>query len=131
MHSFEPTIKLGGFSLWVLGRQFPDATDYWDGNWLNVRAQVKAHGAMVEAQGPIIFAAEFAEFTAQLETLFATMVGAAALRCMEPNLVITIRGEALGHIELKINITPDHMAQSHDLQLKPLQSEFHLQVIDY
>jgi hypothetical protein len=35
----EPSIetsKRGGFSLWVYGRQFPDANDYWDRNWLNV-----------------------------------------------------------------------------------------------
>jgi len=31
MQPVEPDLKLGGFSLWAFGRQFPDADDYWDG----------------------------------------------------------------------------------------------------
>jgi hypothetical protein len=66
MRSVEPDLKLGGFSLWVLGHQFPDATDYWDGNWLNVRALVEARGAVVEAQGALVSAPELASFAKQL-----------------------------------------------------------------
>src|SRR5256885_6731459 len=33
-----PDIKLGGLQVWVHGRQFPDAIDYWDGNWLRITA---------------------------------------------------------------------------------------------
>jgi hypothetical protein len=36
MEAGEPDLKFAGFSLWVLGRQFPDHNDYGDGNWLNV-----------------------------------------------------------------------------------------------
>jgi hypothetical protein len=75
MHSVEPDLKLGGFSLWVFGHQFPNATDYWDGNWLNVRARVEAPGAVVEAQGAFVFAPELASFAKQLETLHATLAG--------------------------------------------------------
>jgi hypothetical protein len=62
MQSVEPDLKLGGFSLSVFGHQFPNATDYWDGNWLNVRARVEAPGAVVEAQGAIVTAPELARF---------------------------------------------------------------------
>src|SRR5882724_344446 len=31
-----PDIKLSGLQIWVHGRQFPNATDYWDGNWLRI-----------------------------------------------------------------------------------------------
>jgi hypothetical protein len=116
MQPVEPDLKLGGFSLWVFGRQFPDANDYWDGNWLNVRARVEAPGAFVEAQGTFVRAPELANFAKQLETLHATLVGEAALRCIEPNLQVTIRGDSLGHMELRLMITPDHMSQSHDFK---------------
>jgi hypothetical protein len=109
----EPDLKLGGFSLWVLGRQFPNAEDYWDGNWLNVRARAEAPGASAEAQGAIVHTAELARFVEQLESLHMKLVGEAALRCMEPNLQIVTRGDALGHVEVEITITPDHMTQSH------------------
>ena len=112
----EPDLKLDGFSLWVFGRQFPDANDYWDGNWLNVRARVEAPGALVEAQGAIVRAPELANFANQLETLHAMLVGEAGLRCMEPNLQIAIRGDSLGHVALRIMITPDHLTQSHEFE---------------
>jgi len=33
-----PDLKLEGLQIWIHGRQFPDAADYWDGNWLRVTA---------------------------------------------------------------------------------------------
>jgi hypothetical protein len=62
VNSVELDLKLGGFSLWVLGRQFPNAEDYWDGNWLSLRALVEAPGAMVRAEGPLVLAQELARF---------------------------------------------------------------------
>jgi len=114
MEPVEPDLKLDGFSLWVFGRQFPDASDYWDGNWLNVRARVETPGAVVEVQGPIVRAPELAKFVKQLETLHTNLVGEAALRCMEPNLQVAIRVNSLGHIRIKVMITPDHMTESHE-----------------
>jgi hypothetical protein len=116
MKSVEPDLKLGGFSLWVLGRQFPDANDFWDGNWLNVQARVQAPGASVEARGAIVHASEVAKFVEELEPLHTNLVGEAALRCIEPNLQIVIRGDALGHMAVKVMITPDHMTQSHEFR---------------
>jgi len=116
MQSAEPDLKLGGFSLWVFGRQFPDANDYWDGNWLNVRARAEAPGASVEAQGAIVHTSELAGSVEQLESLHTNLVGEAALRCMEPNLQIVVRGDALGHVEIQIMITPNHITQTHRIK---------------
>jgi len=116
MQAVEPDLIFGGFSLWVLGRQFPNAEDYWDGNWLYVRARVEAPGASVEAQGAIVHTSELAAFAEQLESLHVNLVGEAALRCMEPNLQIAIRGDALGHTAVQIMITPDNMTQTHEFK---------------
>ena len=122
MHSVEPDLKLGGFSLWVFGYQFPNDTDYWDGNWLNVRARVEAPGAVVKAQGAFVFAPELASFAKQLETLHATFTGEAGLHCMEPNLEIAIRCGSLGHVAVKIMVTPDPSTQSHEFKFDLDQS---------
>jgi hypothetical protein len=122
MHSVEPDLKLGGFSLWVFGRQFPEATDYWDGNWLNVRARVEAPGAVVEVDGPFVSVPELASFAKQLEALHATVVGEAGLRCLEPNLEIAIRPGSRGNVVAKIMVTPDHMTQSHEFEFDLDQS---------
>ncbi len=122
MHSVEPDLKLGGLSLWVLGRQFPNAKDYWDGNWLNVRARVEALGAVVDAEGPFVSVPELENFAKQLEALHATLVGEAALRCLEPNLEIAIRSNSRGHVAVKVRVTPDHMTQSHEFEFDLDQS---------
>jgi hypothetical protein len=122
MNSVEPDLKLGGFSLWVLGREFPNAEDYWDGNWLNVRALIEAPGAMVQVEGPLVLAQELADFVKQLEKVNAALSGKAELRCTEPNLEIAIQCGSMGHVAAKIMITPDHMTQSHEFKFDVDQS---------
>jgi hypothetical protein len=116
MESVEPDLRLGGFALWVLGRQFPDATDFWDGNWLNIRAHVEATGASVEARGAFVRTSEIAQFAQELEALHTNLVGEAALRCIEPALRIVIRCDALGRVAVKLMITPDHLTQLHEFE---------------
>jgi hypothetical protein len=105
----EPDLGLAGLSIWVVGRQFPDQNDYWDGNWLNVRVRVEATGATVEARGPIIHASELESFTKELEQLGSALTGNASLKCMEPNLDVVIRGDRRGQATMTIRITPDHI----------------------
>ena len=52
--SDTPDLHFCGFSLWIDGRQFLGASDFWDGNWLMVRASMEASGAHVECEGPIL-----------------------------------------------------------------------------
>jgi hypothetical protein len=52
-HLGPPSVRLAAFHLWVHGRQFPDAQDKWDGNWLNVTHCGHA-GASVWATGAIL-----------------------------------------------------------------------------
>ena len=109
----EPDLKLAGLSLWALQRQFPDANDYWDGNWLNVRASVGASGARVEISGPWLRTDELSRFVEQLAVLSANVKGTAELACMEPALHVKVVCGPLGNMAVIIEITPDHMAQSH------------------
>jgi hypothetical protein len=109
----EPDIRLAGFSLWVFGYQFPDQNDFWDGNWLNVRARVAVPNATVEAQGSIVRTSDLKSFVDEVETLRGALLGEAHLRSLEPNLDMVIHGDSLGHMTVTIRITPYHMAQSH------------------
>ena len=36
----EPDIKISGLEIWIRGNQFSDSRDYWDGNWMNITAQM-------------------------------------------------------------------------------------------
>lgn len=109
----RPDLQIAGFSLWVDGRQFPDATDFWDANWLVVEARVEASGATVTAHGPFVLTMEIDRFYGSLKTMDQTLSGTARLDCMEPTLDITLTCSPLGQVSAEIALTPDHMTQLH------------------
>jgi hypothetical protein len=125
----DADLKCLGFSLWVLGRQFPESDDYWDGNWLTVRVRVEAPGALVEHTGSFLRTDELREFFRQVGVLDTALTGDAVLSCMEPTLGIALKFTQ-GHGDMTVAITPDHMTQSHRFEfsldqtyLKPLLAD--------
>ena len=118
-----PALRLAGLQLWIHGRQFPDAHDHWDGNWLNVTAHCGAQGASVWASGSIIMVSDLGRWAAQCEKLYETGQGEAALQPCEPNLSVSLRAsDRLGHINMRVEITPDHMTQQHRIDFEVDQS---------
>ena len=87
----EPDLGLAGLSIWVLGRQFPDQTDYWDGNWLNVTAHCGVTSASVWASGAILTVSDIALWASQCVALYESGQGQAALQPCEPNLLVILR----------------------------------------
>jgi hypothetical protein len=118
----DPDLHFCGFSLWVDNRQFPEARDYWDGNWLFVRARMEASGARVECSGPILMTTDIDEFRGQLAMMVHTTSGEATLKGLEPELDLVLRMQTLGHIEGTIEITADHLNQRHQFTVEADQS---------
>jgi hypothetical protein len=118
----EPDLKLGGFSLWIRDRQFPGNSEYWDANWLIVRAEMRASGALVEVEGPILHIPELVRFRDELSKLNDTLSGSAELRPMEPELHLTMTAQRLGQISVDLSITPDHLSQRHTFEFGVDQS---------
>ncbi len=103
-------LHVAGFRLWVHGRQFPEAQDYWDANWLNVSACCEAPGAIAWAAGPILMTVDLERWRSECER----MEGEATLRSYEPNLRVHVRPvDRLGHLSMRVEITPDHLEQQH------------------
>jgi len=110
----DPIIKIGSLSLWVHGYEFPQATDGWDGNWLRITARCAANGASVLVTGSILDTVSFARFRREVNIIREKMEGAATLRSHEPNLRVTLKPKGThGHIDVEIEITPDHTQQRH------------------
>src|SRR5262245_58530653 len=103
-----PSIDLAGLRIWIHSRQFPEADDYWDGNWLNVTACCGAKGAEVWASGPFIHLSELAGWMNACEKIYGSLVGEANLDCIEPELKVRLNAEELGRISMIVEITPDH-----------------------
>ena len=117
-----PDLKLEGLQIWVDRRQFPDAADYWDGNWLRVTAHCGRSGASVFATGSIIHLSELDQWLVESEGLLKNLSGEAKLACMEPALSVTLKAGSLGYIAMEVSITPDHISQRHWFQFEIDQS---------
>jgi hypothetical protein len=109
----EPDIKFAGFSLWILRREFPDREDYWDGNWLRIRAIAEGRGASVDVSGPWLRTDELSRFYDELVVLGRDLLGTAELVSIEPVLRLKAACGRLGHIDVTVELTPDPLTQSH------------------
>lgn len=118
----DPDLKLAGLSIWALSRQFPDLHDYWDGNWINVRIRVEALGSFVETVGPWLRTDEIAAFAEQLAKLHRDLAGTAELECTEPMLGVKVTCGSLGQVTMIVDVTPDHLTQSHQIEFAIDQS---------
>ena len=112
-HLGEPDLQIGNLRLWIHGLQFPKATDYWDGNFLRVTAYCGSPDSAVRVHGSFIHLSEIDFFLQEAQHIYQTLKGTAALNCMEPNLNVLMNTQTGGHIAVTINITPDHMTESH------------------
>ena len=118
----DPDIHFCGFALWADQRQFPGRADYWDGNWLMIRARMEANGALVECSGPILMTTDIREFRDQLASMIDTLTGEATLKGLEPELDVVLRMGGLGHVGATIEITADHLNQHHRFAVETDQS---------
>jgi hypothetical protein len=109
-------------SIWVLGREFPDKEDYWDGNWLRAVARAEAPGAQVTVEGPWLRNTEVAKLLERLVALHSTLTGSAELGRLEPQLHVTVECNKLGHVTIAVEITPDHLSQAHRFQFSTDQT---------
>lgn len=119
----EPDLKVAGFQLWVHGRQFPEAEDYYDGNWLRVTAHCGASDASVWAQGAILMVTDIAGFGDGCAAILRGEMKSAVLDPCEPELRVSLEAsDSLGHIRARVEITPDHLRQSHRFEFEVDQS---------
>ncbi|HUI35778.1 MAG TPA: hypothetical protein VLX67_09650 [Stellaceae bacterium] len=118
----SPDISLAGLQIWVHGRQFPNAQDYWDGNWLNVTAHCGAEGADVWISGPRVHLSEVLRWRDEAVEMHRTLSGKAELSCMEPELAVELKMASLGHVAMIVRITPNLMAQQHSFEFTIDQS---------
>jgi len=116
-------LRVAGFQLWVHGREFPEACDYDDGNWLRVTAHCGALGASVWVQGSILMVTDIAGFGEQCHALLRGESNSAALDPFEPELSVLLeKDDDLDRVHVRVEITPDHLAQLHRFEFNIDQS---------
>lgn len=118
-----PDLKIAGFQLWVHGLAYPEATDYDDGNWLRVTAHCAANGASIQVHGTIVRITDVAGFGEQCSAMYARTSKSAILDPYEPELKVSLEiADTIGHIRAQVEITPDHLMQSHRIEFEVDQS---------
>ncbi len=110
--SDPPSLVLGGLRVWVLDKQSPEAVEWYEGTWLQVRAECAATGATVTARGPLLTAEDIGRLLAGMEAL-QRGARAAEMSPLEPNLVVSLTGNSRGRVRIDVRITPDSMTQEH------------------
>jgi hypothetical protein len=99
------TIHFGGeqaefLTLTVHGRSSPDASDYWDGNWLSCTAVVSA-GAFHGTLDSLLRNEDLARFLHRLEGLTERLSGEAVFDTLDGWLDVRLIGDGRGHVEVR------------------------------
>jgi len=108
-----PSLVLGGLSVWVLDKAFPESVEWYDGTWLQVRAECVAPGATVTANGPLLTAEGIGRLLDGMEAMQRRGASSAEMSPLEPNLVVGLTGSSRGRLRIDVRITPDSMTQEH------------------
>src|SRR4051812_8765995 len=95
----DASIAIGPLKIWIVGRQFPDLHDYWDGNWLSTIARCEGSGSRVEVNGVFLHLGELKKWKEEIEVFQRTLKGSVALPTLEPTLKVKMEGStsAIGH----------------------------------
>jgi len=119
----QPDLKFGDFELWVHRRQFPEAADFDDGNWLLVTVHCVSSGASVWANGAFLMVVDIIRFGEECKRLLNGETSTASLDPLEPELSLKIDSiDRLGHLMVEVKITPDHRRESHTMAFEIDQS---------
>lgn len=78
-------------------RELPEATDYWDGNWIYADVALRA-GAFRGEYEARLRSDELARFYASLGPLYDRLTGEAVLDSMEKWVRVRLAGDGKGHI---------------------------------
>ncbi|MBL9201360.1 MAG: hypothetical protein JNL39_12690 [Opitutaceae bacterium] len=120
----EASISFGPLRIWIHGRQFPDSTDYWDGNWLLVKARCVGDRSQVEAVGAILRLDELRKWKEDLVGLHTTLRGEVSLPAIEPQLTVKISApqNQSGALTCEVSLSSEPISENHSFRFFTDQS---------
>lgn len=99
-----PDLVMGPLRIRVLRRQFPEAEDYWDANWLVVHAVVSTPRSRAEARGPLLHLGDLVAWREHLARIEPGRNADVELGATEPDVSATIRLDPLGRGSLVVRL---------------------------
>ena len=90
-------------SLQPLRRERPEATDYWDGNWVETTVVVAA-GAFRGEFRAALRVEDFARFRDEVRVLYESLAGHARFGTMEEWIAVEIEGDGKGLLRAECSV---------------------------
>jgi hypothetical protein len=113
-----PDLQIADLQIWIQGRQFPDSSDYWDGNWLYCTLHCGSPDSDVWLRkDPFIHVPELQRFYRSLTDFLHSKSGTARLETMEDNLTLTLEAANSQDIRMDVFITPNAPVEDHHYAL--------------
>ena len=81
----------------ILRRSWPEASDYWDGNWLVARVRI-AVGAFSGSFEASFRTDDLSRFRSEAATLYEELKGAARFSPLEEQLLLEMTCDKAGHV---------------------------------
>jgi hypothetical protein len=122
-------LKLAGFELTILGRQFPDSHDVWDGNWLNVVCRSQDARLKVKATGPFLNVDEIADLHSKLMQVSTREIDRLRVEIMEPTLNLSLSMAPEKQILLHVDLQPDGKKNSEHFEFSLNHGEIDVAII--
>lgn len=104
--SGEAHLRIGGLEIRVEGREFPQADDYWDGNWVVAAVHCASPHSSVAFRGPILHLSEVAQLLEGCEAVAEGEAGSATLPCSEPHLYVELEARPRGRVRATVELRP-------------------------
>ena len=117
-HADVLPIQLAGLTLEVLGRRSLNSPKNDEDDWLSMSARCRASGAEVLVSGLIVSIPAIERWRDQMMQIQQSFLGTTTFGDLEQHLLVELMALSLGHIWLKVGITPDHMTQQHSFQFE-------------
>jgi hypothetical protein len=133
----KPSLQIQGLRIWIHHRQFPDAMDYWDGNWLIATAHCRQdHSEAWIVSEAFLRIPEIQELTDQLGSLQSTHKKI-EFRTLEPRLSLDFEAEFNNSFKMKVdfsrklNKNNEYIFQVTKRDLQTITSEIKEILIEY
>lgn len=116
-------IVFPGFTLSIAGRQFSDAPDYWDGNWLLAECVCTAEGRAEKIAGPFIHLSEVSQLASTFEKLCNGEIETTDLHFIEPEFELTLRRTSPEHFTVSVRLQRKVPGPSQDFFFTVVEAE--------
>ncbi|WP_109467419.1 WapI family immunity protein [Albibacillus kandeliae] len=96
--------RIGDLTLRARKYEFPDGSDYFDRNWLNISVTLSGGAEPLSYQWPCLLTTDLRQFRDRLSVLLAGLADTASLDSMEPHIYVVMSRAGSGSYSAQLSI---------------------------